>query len=125
MEGAGTGGLARERRAGVELLTLDREARMNAFDGALIDALDAALQECADDPAVRAVVITGRGTRAFCAGADLKQSSAMTDAEVRAFLAGMRRAFDRVDRFPRPVIAAINGSPWAVASSSRSRATCA
>ena len=62
MAGATTG-LARERRGAVELLTLDREARMNAFDAELIAALDAALQQCADDPDLRAVVITGRGDR--------------------------------------------------------------
>lgn len=108
MTGTPATGLARERHGSIALFRLEREARMNAFDDALVSALERALHEAAADPELRALVITGSG-RAFCAGADLKQRSTMSDDQVRAFLDALRRVFDRVDAFPRPVIAAING----------------
>jgi enoyl-CoA hydratase/carnithine racemase len=109
MSGTESTGLVRERRGAIELFRLEREARMNALDDALVAALEAALADAAADPELRALVITGAGERAFCAGADLKQRSGMSDAQVRGFLDALRRVFDGIDRFPRPVIAAING----------------
>ena len=67
------GGVRFEREDGVARVTLDRPARLNAVDA----ATDAALGEIWDaverDPAVRCVVLTGAGERAFCAGADMKE----------------------------------------------------
>jgi methylglutaconyl-CoA hydratase len=61
------------------------------------------------DSAVRAVVITGAGNQAFCAGADLKERRAMSEDEVRAHLAAHREALAWIEPFPAPVVAAING----------------
>ena len=55
------------------------------------------------------MIVTGDGARAFCAGADLRERMTMSEADVRAFLSGLGGVFDRIDAFPRPVIAAING----------------
>lgn len=101
--------LLRERRGAIELWRLNRPDRMNAIDSATIVALEHAAIEAAADATLRAVVIAGAGERAFCAGADLKERRGMNDAQVRAFLETMGRTFDRIDRFPRPVIAAIGG----------------
>jgi enoyl-CoA hydratase/carnithine racemase len=64
--------LLRHRHGAVEVVTLNRPERRNALSSELLGALDAAFDELARDHEVRAVVITGAGDRAFCAGLDLK-----------------------------------------------------
>ena len=59
-----------ERREAVLVLTLNRPERLNALNGALIEALSAGIKRAGTDPECRAVLITGAG-RGFCAGADL------------------------------------------------------
>ena len=63
----------RASEPGIALLTLNRPEVLNALSTALIERLDMALSEVAANPAVRAVVLTGAGGRAFCAGMDLKE----------------------------------------------------
>jgi enoyl-CoA hydratase len=65
--------LERERRGAVEVLTLNRPERRNALNKELLAALADAFTELEADDAVRAVVLTGAGDRAFCAGMDLKE----------------------------------------------------
>jgi enoyl-CoA hydratase/carnithine racemase len=90
-------------------LTLNRPDKLNAIDGAMLDALDEALGEIERDPGIRAVILTGAG-RAFCAGADIKEWTALTPLEF-AHSWGLRghALFDRLAALPPPVIAAING----------------
>jgi enoyl-CoA hydratase/carnithine racemase len=59
---------------------------------------------------VRTVILTGAGDKAFCAGADLKERATMSEAEVRAFLGGLRRVLRAVETSDTIFIAAINGS---------------
>jgi enoyl-CoA hydratase len=95
---------------GVLTLTLHRPAALNALTPDLIDALDSALSRGLDDPAVRALVLTGAG-RGFCAGADLKateQRSAVPRGNV-AFIAAFGNLVQRIASYPKPVIAAVNG----------------
>jgi len=66
-------------------------------------------REAATDSAVRAIVLTGAGDRAFCAGADLKERVGMSVEDVRDFLGLYRAAFDAIARCPKPVVAAVNG----------------
>ncbi|UBM07900.1 enoyl-CoA hydratase/isomerase family protein [Cupriavidus metallidurans] len=90
-------------------LTMDRPAAMNSLSSDMVAGIAARLHEWRDDPAVRVVVITGNG-RAFCAGADLKESSA--DRQVpgeKDFLDRIVDFFDTVRAFPKPLIAAVNG----------------
>lgn len=95
-----------ERREAVAVVCLNRPDQRNAIDRELASALEVALRELADDDAVRVVVLAGNGP-AFCAGADLKDSR---PADVGAVLVGQaRRLTEAVDRFPKPVIAAVNG----------------
>ena len=65
-------------RAGahVALVTINRPAARNAVNGAVAQGMEAAVRETEADPAIRAVVLTGAGDAAFCAGADLKEVSA-------------------------------------------------
>jgi enoyl-CoA hydratase len=79
----------------------------NAISEQLIRELNAALSELEPDAAVKSVIITGAGDRIFCAGADL--GSAFTGADVASFIRFGNSVLRRIERFPKPVIAAING----------------
>jgi enoyl-CoA hydratase/carnithine racemase len=101
--------LLTERAEGVVTLTLNRPERRNAIDPELRDALAAALDGAATDPAVRGVVITGAGG-AFCAGGDLARFEDLHDA--RAYRHVSHRLTDLVEsieRLEKPVVAAIDG----------------
>jgi enoyl-CoA hydratase/carnithine racemase len=97
-----------ERRDGVAVLTFTREDRMNALDhdtfrdlGAAFDVLDA-------DSETQIVVLTGRG-KAFVAGADIKGYIDITVLDYVEFQRLGRSVYDRIESFPKPVIAAVNG----------------
>jgi methylglutaconyl-CoA hydratase len=98
-----------ERRGTTAIVTLNRPAAMNALSVALVEGLAEAVRglRAADD--VRALVLTGAGGKAFCAGADLKERRAMTVPQTRQFLDALNAAVDAVAAFPAPVIAALNG----------------
>ena len=67
----GTTQIKYERQGSAAIVTLDRPEKMNAFTRTMMDEIIAAMDEADADDAVRAVVFTGSGQRAFCAGADL------------------------------------------------------
>jgi enoyl-CoA hydratase len=94
-------------RDGVALVTLDRPDALNALSFGLLEALDELLAVLDDDHACRAIVITGAGTRAFAAGADIRELAGSTRANLRA--ADPFAAVDRVGRLRTPVIAAVRG----------------
>jgi enoyl-CoA hydratase/carnithine racemase len=96
-------------RAPVRVVQIDGEARMNVLSRALVAELSAEAKRAAGDPAIRAVVLTGSGTRAFCAGANLKERRGWTDDDVRAWLVELHAALRDVERCPKPWIAAVNG----------------
>jgi len=98
-----------ERDAPVVTLTLNRPDKLNAIDLAMLDALEAALGAIERDPEVRAVILTGAG-RAFSAGADIKEWTALTPLEFgRSWGLRGHALFDRLAALPPPVIAALNG----------------
>lgn len=105
----GTAPVLVERRGAIEVWTLHQPQRMNALSRAMVRTLGTLARRAADDPTLRAVVLTGAGDRAFCAGADLKERQSMTIEDVRDFLGLYRSAFEAIDRLPVPVVAAING----------------
>ena len=98
-----------DKKGGAAILTLDREERMNALSRATLLAFGRIGRELALDPALRAIVITGSGEKAFCAGADLKERTGMGPDEVRAQLGLYRSELGWLDRSRVPVVAAING----------------
>jgi len=98
-----------ERRNGVAIVTLDRPSKMNALSRGMVQELGRLGRELGGDPNVRAVVITGAGNQAFCAGADLTERRSMSDVEVEHQLALYRSELEWIDPFPAPVVAAING----------------
>ena len=93
---------------GVALVTLDNPP-LNLVTLEMTRGLDALLSRLAADPAVRVMVLTGSGSRAFCAGSDIKEFSQVADAVVPKKLARENAAYSRVAEFPKPTIAALNG----------------
>jgi enoyl-CoA hydratase/carnithine racemase len=98
-----------DRSDGVVILTLDRPDRMNAMSIRMIGELGRIGRELAGDAGVRAIVLTGAGNQAFCAGADLKERRGMSENDVRSLLALYRTELGWLDSFEAPVIAALNG----------------
>lgn len=92
----------------VATLTINRPERMNAMDSHAHLALSDALDRVAADEAVRVVVLTGAGDRAFSAGRDLKELAEGDTPEIAARWARITRLTDRFD-YPKPVIARVNG----------------
>jgi enoyl-CoA hydratase len=93
--------------AGVALVTLDRPAALNALSFDLLDELAAALEALDGDPACRAIVVTGAGSRAFAAGADIRELAPQTSASLAA--GGRFGAWDRIAAIGLPLIAAVRG----------------
>jgi enoyl-CoA hydratase/carnithine racemase len=99
-----------EQRGTVAIWTIDRPDRMNALSRATLRAIGQLVRDAGGNDSVRAIVVTGVGDRAFCAGADLKERQSMTDDDVRVQLALYRSELGALDRSPKPVVAAINGA---------------
>lgn len=98
---------------GVALLTLNRPDKLNALNYAMIDRLTAHLDRIEVDPDVRAVILTGAGDRAFSAGADINEFAQSVgkgaQTAVRDFVRRGQKMTARLEAFPKPVIAAVNG----------------
>ncbi len=96
--------LAREDAYAV--ITLNRPPA-NAISEQLITEVNAALMSVQADDSVRAVILTGAGDKIFCGGADL--GSAFSGGDIEQFIRFGNSVMRKIERFPRPVIAAING----------------
>ena len=91
-------------------LVIDREERRNALSPDVIRGLIAALERASNDPEARAIVITGSGDRAFCAGGDIGGfQQAAEDQDVESAPAAIARLLDAVWWHPKPTIARVNG----------------
>jgi enoyl-CoA hydratase len=93
----------------VAVLTLDNPGKLNALSIEMLDAIGGHLDVVESDEAVRAVVITGAGDKAFAAGADIGHMREATVQEARDYAEQGHALFARIEAFPKPVIAAING----------------
>src|SRR5690606_9651949 len=96
-------------RDAVRVVTVHRPDKLNALDAATLDALHDAFEAAAADEAVRVVVLTGAGPKAFVAGADIAQVSGLTPARGREFARRGQRMMRRGEKMPKPVIAMVNG----------------
>jgi enoyl-CoA hydratase len=97
-----------ERREELALLTLDRPEALNALDFGVLRDLDAVLQQLASSDA-RALLVTGAGPKAFCAGADVKELLGRSLAQQRRGSQLGQAVFGRIDRLPMLSIAVVNG----------------
>lgn len=104
------GPLLVRREASTVVLTLNRPEQRNALNEDVLRRLRDALTSVERDTAVRALVITGAGDRAFCAGADIRQMTEMNIVQGREWSLLGHDVFARIEALPKPVIAAINGT---------------
>jgi len=95
---------------GVAHLVLDREARMNTINAALLDELEAAVDRLEEDDSVRALLITGKGDRAFSAGADVtSMASSAEPLEARRLMKRGQAVFGKLEAARFPVVAGVDG----------------
>lgn len=92
---------------GIALLTVNRPEARNALNREVLDGLSEALSTLAQDDQVRALVLTGSGEKAFASGADIAELRERTHRE--AFFTVTASVFQKLEDFPRPTIAAIEG----------------
>jgi enoyl-CoA hydratase len=97
------------RDGAVATLTIDRPAVRNALNDATLGAIDAAFVALDADPAVRVILITGAGDRAFIAGADINELARATAVTGRSLAHRGQAVFDRIAAAGKPVVAVING----------------
>ena len=90
----------------ISLITLNRPAALNSLCAQLVEELVDALKDCDKDPNVSAIVLTGNN-KAFCAGADIKEMSDLTQAQ--AYKADLLGKTHEVSKTRKPIIAAVNG----------------
>lgn len=91
------------------VVTLNRPDALNALSTQMAKDIIAVMNHLAEEQNVWAVVLTGAGDRSFCVGADLKERKSMTKGEMIRQRALFVRAFESVVRFPKPIVAAVNG----------------
>jgi enoyl-CoA hydratase/carnithine racemase len=98
-----------ERRGAVLCVALNRPERHHALSAALSDAAGDALLRAAEDDTIAAVILTGTGEKAFCAGGDMLEMSGVEEAQAPARSRGAGGLFGVLAKMPQPVIAAVNG----------------
>ncbi len=98
-----------ENRDGILWLTIDRPKVLNALNDQTVSEIGTAFTAARDDDSVRAVIVTGAGDKAFVAGADINELAKMTPIVGKFTSEKGQTVFLQIERFPKPVIAAING----------------
>jgi len=98
-----------EQHGTVLLVTLNRPRALNALNGKMFSELSALIAGAAIDAGVRALVVTGAGTKAFVAGADITELASLDAEGARHFAASGQAVFGALERLGKPSIAAING----------------
>jgi enoyl-CoA hydratase/carnithine racemase len=100
-----------ERKAGHRIahVTVDNEAKLNCLGGAQVRRLLEAFRGLSEDPELRAIVLTGAGSRAFIGGADLNELKAFDREGARSFITSLHHACKAIRNCPVPVIARLNG----------------
>jgi len=94
---------------GLARVTIDRPDKLNALNATVIAELGDAVTRIETDAAVRGVILTGSGSKAFVAGADISELAAQTPMQGKARSALGQQVFRRLERCGKPVIAAVNG----------------
>ena len=98
-----------ERRGNIFIVTIDRPKVLNALNAKTVEEIGHAFAEVRDDDAIRCVIVTGAGEKAFVAGADINELAKMTPIIGKFVSEQGQNVFLMIERFPKPVIAAING----------------
>ena len=97
-----------EVEGAVGIITINRPKALNALNSAVLDELNQTL-DAVDQNEIRCLILTGAGEKSFVAGADIGEMSTLTKAEGEAFGKKGNDVFRKLETFPIPVIAAVNG----------------
>jgi 3-hydroxypropionyl-coenzyme A dehydratase len=99
-----------ERRPdGIAIITINRSEVLNAINVDVIAELSSAIDIVSVDDSVKVVIITGKGERAFCAGADIRYVVNINPIEAERYASSVHTMLNKVENLEKPVIAAING----------------
>lgn len=94
---------------GIVTIHLDRPEVLNAIDREMLDGLASIVSRLGEEDTVRALILTGKGDRSFCVGADLNHIATFDPEDIRRWVIEGNRVLSRIAALPMPVIAAING----------------
>ncbi len=98
-----------EAAGGIAWITVNNPDKLNALDRATVGEIAAACGQAQDDANIRVIVLTGAGEKAFVAGADIREMASLSPLQAQSFSRFLQRSLDRLERSPKPVIAAVNG----------------
>ena len=98
-----------EKKAAIAYVTLNRPKVLNALNKKTWENLHAAFEDARDDPAIRGVILTGAGDKAFIAGADISEVATITAVEAEKSSRYGQEVLNLVENLGKPVIAAVNG----------------
>ncbi|MDA7502003.1 enoyl-CoA hydratase-related protein, partial [Chitinophagales bacterium] len=94
---------------GILLITINRPDKLNALNSHVLREIGEALSEIENSTEVIGIIITGSGNKAFAAGADIAEFANYTKEQASELSANGHNLFDRMESFPKPIIAAVNG----------------
>lgn len=101
--------LLTELEQGILTATVNRPDKLNALNRSVFDDLNALMDQVDTDPAIRGVILTGSGPKAFVAGADISEFNQLSKEEAMALAKRGQDCFFRLERSRKPIIAAVNG----------------
>jgi enoyl-CoA hydratase len=101
--------LLTELTNGILIVTLNREDKLNALNKAVIGEISEVMDEVYANPEIKGVIITGKGSKAFAAGADIAEFKGLDEAQGKALAKRGHDTFNKIEMCPKPVIAAVNG----------------
>ncbi len=101
-----------KRNERIAVLVLNRPRAANAFSRELLHRFNEVLTKVESDPAIRCLLISGAGQKAFCAGADLKERSRMTESQTKETVDLIGSTTQRVSELPIPTLAVMNGAAF-------------
>jgi enoyl-CoA hydratase len=94
---------------GIFTIIINRPDKLNALNKEVLNDLDKAIDEVYRNPAIRSVIITGAGSKAFVAGADISEFLELKAEEAPALARRGQVVFDKIENSPKPIVAAVNG----------------
>jgi len=94
---------------GIFTITINRPEKLNALNKDVFNDIDNAMSEVYSNPDIKTVIITGAGSKAFAAGADIAEFSSYSKTEAMALSERGQAVFSKIENCPKPVIAAVNG----------------